>query len=568
MPPMDTDDKYSKSNSESLFGIFVAKRLWTKYKRLLLIFCIVVTVVNIWPRKPNEHSVHDNYQSDSTLKVDKFHPKPAENLETIHDSRESTELDRNAQSETHMPQSNGYEDRDKMEYVKKMMAFSWDNYKKYAWGKDEIKPVSKVGREWYGNYGLASTIIDSLDTLYIMGFTEEFKNSTEYIVSEFDFKKPVSVSVFETTIRCVGGLLSAYELGGDTRLIDKAKELADLLLPSFNSGSGLPYGRINLETGATSNHKWARGSVLAEIGSMQLEFQYLSKLTGDEKYASVSFKALEYVLNAEKPIKGLYPTFIDTNTGKWKNPGIYTVGPLADSFYEYLLKLWLQSGKADTKYRNYWVEAAKSIQEHLVRKTPEGFDYIGSGHVPRVSHDMDHLTCFAGGMFALAGKTIEDENADQWFSLGANLTETCYKMYEKQPHGLSPEKTRITNWMAVIKYYILRPEAVESLFYMWRFTHDEKYRQWGWEIAKSIEQYCRVEGGYSGIHDITKPQIRHNDNQESFYLAETLKYLYLLFADDDLIPLNKYVFNTEAHPFPIVDFHEDPSKGGQLSSSQ
>lgn len=110
----------------------------------------------------------------------------------------------------------------------------------------------------------------------------------------------------------------------------------------------------------------------------------------------------------------------------------------------------------------------------------------------------------------------------------------------------------MNDFSAISKYYILRPEAVESIFYMWRLTHDPKYRKWGMEIAQAIENYCRVEAGYSGIDDVTAAQPHLNDNQESFFLAETLKYLYLLFADDDLIPLEKYVFNTEAHPLSTV----------------
>jgi mannosyl-oligosaccharide alpha-1,2-mannosidase len=121
-------------------------------------------------------------------------------------------------------------------------------------------------------------------------------------------------------------------------------------------------------------------------------------------------------------------------------------------------------------------------------------------------------------------------------------------MYAKQPSGLGAEKTRITDWNPTASYYILRPEVLESIFYMWRITHDPIYRQWGRDIMNAYEKHCRVEGGYTGVNDVRNPGNTRNDSQESFFLAETLKYLYLLFASDDVLPLDEFVFNTEAHP--------------------
>ena len=160
-------------------------------------------------------------------------------------------------------------------------------------------------------------------------------------------------------------------------------------------------------------------------------------------------------------------------------------------------------------------------------------------------------------MYALGAMSKKDGRWREYLELGANLTETCYKMYSRQPRGIGGEKTRISDFHPVIGYYILRPEVVESIFYMWRLTHDPKYRQWGMDIALAIDEHCRVDGGYSGIQDVNSLQFDLNDNQESFFLAETLKYLYLLFTDDNVIPLEQYVFNTEAHPLKTVRYRND-----------
>ncbi|KAF9158116.1 hypothetical protein BGX20_003550 [Mortierella sp. AD010] len=232
--------------------------------------------------------------------------------------------------------------------------------------------------------------------------------------------------------------------------------------------------------------------------------------------------------------------------------------------------------------------AVAGIKKHLVGRTiPNNLLFIGeiSKYTPSsLSPKMDHLVCFLGGTMALAsteGKSLNESFPRSSFSpleeedfrMGEELTETCYEMYRQTETGLAAE---IVYWVrdkhqtigrSALEYtpgsdFIinnrdghnwLRPEAVESLFYMWRFTGDEKYREWGWKIFESIEKYSKVKtGGYSSIHDIRrKDNIRFSDKMETFFLAETLKYLYLLFSPNDFYPLDKYIFNTEAHPLPI-----------------
>jgi mannosyl-oligosaccharide alpha-1,2-mannosidase len=162
------------------------------------------------------------------------------------------------------------------------------------------------------------------------------------------------------------------------------------------------------------------------------------------------------------------------------------------------------------------------------------------------------LSCFAGGMFAIGAMNNKRGTWTEQLHYGAKLTETCYEWYRTSPSGLGGEAVSVIDEKIEKSdgTYLLRPELVESIFYMWRITHDPKYRDWGWEIVKSLDKNCKKEFGYSGFKKLGIS----NNKQESFFLAETLKYLYLLFSEDDVIPLEKYVFNTEAHPISIRGF--------------
>ncbi len=142
------------------------------------------------------------------------------------------------------------------------------------------------------------------------------------------------------------------------------------------------------------------------------------------------------------------------------------------------------------------------------------------------------------------------------------MTATCYQSYNRSSTKLGPESFWFDGGKEAEgknehNFYILRPEVIESYFILWRVTHDPKYRQWGWEAVVALENHCRIpSGGYSGLRNANDPN-SHDDIQQSFFLAETLKYLYLLFSDDRLIALDQWVFNTEAHPLPII-------RGGQI----
>nr|DBA26618.1 TPA: hypothetical protein GDO54_010858 [Pyxicephalus adspersus] len=402
-----------------------------------------------------------------------------------------------------------------------------------------------------------ATIVDSLDTLYIMGMEDEFNEAKEWVEKNLQFNANVEVSVFEVNIRFVGGLLSAYYLSGEEILGTKAIDLGKKLLPAFDTPTGIPWALLNIKSGIGRNWPWASGgsSILAEFGTLHLEFVHLTEISGDPVFKEKVMNIRKVLNRLDKP-QGLYPNYLNPSSGQWGQHHV-SVGGLGDSFYEYLLKAWLMSDKTDEEAKKLYYEAVQSIETHLIRKSSNGLTYIAEWKGGLLEHKMGHLTCFAGGMFALGADGAPNDKTGHHMELAAEIARTCHESYDRTATKLGPEAFRFDGGVEAIatrqneKYYILRPEVIETYLYMWRFTHDPKYRQWGWEAVEALEKFCRVEGGYSGVRDVYATHPSHDDVQQSFFLAETLKYLYLLFSDDDFLPLEHWIFNTEAHPLPI-----------------
>jgi len=251
--------------------------------------------------------------------------------------------------------------------------------------------------------------------------------------------------------------------------------------------------------------------------------------------------------------------FISVESGEFASHEI-TLGARADSLYEYLLKQWLLSGRTDERMRAMYDESVAAIRQHLVIRGGEArcgnctylasWNYKTKVHV----HQMDHLVCFVPGMLALGA---HGDTYDADMELARELMATCYRMYAHSPSGLAPEIADFSHAREVravpsAKHGLLRPETVESLFIMWRLTGDSTYREWGWDIFEAIESRTRVSsGGFSPVRDVTAPKLALSGNMESFFVAETLKYLYMLFSDGTEVPLDEYVLNTEAHPLRI-----------------
>ncbi|PSS04900.1 Mannosyl-oligosaccharide 1,2-alpha-mannosidase [Actinidia chinensis var. chinensis] len=491
--------------------------------------------------------------------------------------------------------------RARQQSVKNAFIHAWSGYKNYAMGHDELMPLSRRGVDGLG--GLGATVVDALDTAMIMGIDEIVSEAGSWI--EMHLPERISqkgqVNLFETTIRVLGGLLSAYHLSGGeqgknlihkgpkpTVYLTNARNLADQLLAAFTSSpTAIPFSDVVLRD--RSAHAAPDGlSSTSEVSTLQLELNYLSSVTGDPKYSKVSMKVLEHMKTLPK-VEGLVPIYISPHSGEFSGENI-RLGSRGDSYYEYLLKVWLQQRDNNVTYlHDMYEEAMKGVRHLLVRKSiPSGLVFVGelpSGPNGVFSPKMDHLVCFLSGTLALGATkgitkkealknnllTFEDlEN----LKLAEDLAKTCFEMYSVTTTGLAPEiayfkmeghseegpdggnKSSKYVHDIIIKpadrHNLLRPETVESLFVLYRITEDPKYREWGWAIFKAFEKHTKVDsGGYSSLDDVTTLPPQRRDKMETFFLGETLKYLYLLFGDNTVIPLDEFVFNTEAHPFPI-----------------
>lgn len=314
--------------------------------------------------------------------------------------------------------------------VRRAMKHAWDGYVEFAWGKDELKPVSKSHQNWL-DIGL--TIVDSLDTLFIMGMKEEFQKARDWVATELSFDKNREVSTFETSIRVLGGLLSAYDLSRDAVFLTKAKDIADRLIKAFApSPVGIPLSQVHLMTGHASLPSWTSGkAILSEVGTLQLEFVYLSKALKTPVYAEKALHVFEVLhrQNVEQKFHGLYPVYVSSQTGHMD--GHVTLGALGDSFYEYLLKMWLLTDKKVPRFREMYDEAATSIAERMVKKTqPNGLWYFAELSSPvgtATQAKMDELACFAGGgMFGYgaSGATFERDRL-----IAAEVTSFCHEMW-------------------------------------------------------------------------------------------------------------------------------------------
>lgn len=468
--------------------------------------------------------------------------------------------------------------------VKESIVHFWNGYKKNAWGGDEIRPLSglNISGKWGG---MGMCMLDTLDTLWIAGLRDEFEagarwaNSLHFVEEgDGDEEKdelhtsayatrlkhqPNTVSFFETTIRGLGGLLSSYALSQEPIFLEKAEDLGKRLINAFPKrwrGPAWPERRVDISN-PTVFHDGVIGN-LAEIGTNVLEYTYLSQATGNQFYKDAADTIMKNVMDVSER-KGTYlapmemnPSALDFGTSS------VSLGAGADSYFEYLLKMYIQSGRKDRRPMLVWKKAMEEMKQGAIRKSRDGFMYIssqvmrtndGSFHPSYTSREMEGLACFVGGMLALGHHLIPpDDREEWWLPYGAEITRTCYEMFHHNPSGLGSETVSFENGTMTPNNaeYNLRPETLESLFYLYRVTGEEKYRDWSWNIMKAINKHLRTKWGYAAAADVQSMPVKLKDSEETFMGAETLKYAYLIHQPTSVIPLDQWVFNTEAHPFP------------------
>ncbi|APA05278.1 hypothetical protein SS1G_09671 [Sclerotinia sclerotiorum 1980 UF-70] len=549
--------------------------------------------------------------------------------------------------------------------VKESFVHSWEGYKAHAWLRDEVSPLSGSWKDTFG--GWAATLVDSLDTLWIMGLKEDFEIAVQSIEQiDFTTTNEKEINVFETTIRYMGGFLAAYDVSGEKYpgLLLKAVEVAELLMSCFDTPNRMPIPRWDWKKYLEGGDQIApRRALVSEPGSLTLEFTRLSQLTGNPKY----YDAVQRISNEFEKSQnstrypGLWPVSVDMQKLRFDEDTIFSLGGMADSLYEYLPKQYMILGgvldQPKKMYENFISVAQEkmffSILNEKNQKIKVSGDIrikgIGESTTPELMPRGQHLTCFTGGMIGIASRIF---NRPSELALAEELTHGCIWAYDSSPNGIAPEIFSVVpclknhdctyskeKWYDVLaeiythpitntkadtekkldgvvedrrlspgftavddRRYILRPEAIESVFIMWRITGDRKYVDAAWRMFRAIERVCRTEIASAAVMDVTvtvsvknhekkekegkdkkgkskdkkeKEQhfaknlgglsaendeddeddedgVQQLDSMESFWLAETLKYFYLCFEEWDVVSLDEWVLNTEAHPLRRV----------------
>ncbi|KAF2116083.1 glycoside hydrolase [Lophiotrema nucula] len=459
---------------------------------------------------------------------------------------------------------------------------SWNAYKEHAWMQDELKPISGGSKTTFGGWG--ATLVDSLDALWMMDLRDDFEEAVD-AVTQIDFRPEGELNMFETTIRYLGGLLSAYDLTDckDGRLLEKAIELGDMIYASFDTPNRMPITRwSSIKAAQAAEQTAARNGIIAEMASFSLEFTRLSQLTGDMRYYD-AVKRVTSVLSEQQnrtKLPGLWPVGIDVKTPNLMKDNYFSLGAMSDSAYEYLGKTYqLLRGAGDAiQYKKMYERAMDAVVQHLLFRpmTPDNADILvptqaraNSPATVKQDHTLQHLVCFVGGMFALGGRLFQNSTH---VDIGRKVTDACVWAYGNAPNGIMPENLEMTPCPSLsgCKYikpanerhpgflsvsdarYNLRPEAIESVFYMYRITGDTSYQDVAWEMFQAIDSQTRTPYANAALKDVMRDDGVKEDSMESFWLAETLKYFYLVFSEPGVLSLDEWVFNTEAHPFRLV----------------
>lgn len=415
--------------------------------------------------------------------------------------------------------------------IKDGLQHAWKGYKQYAWGADDLKPLTKEPKVWY-RQSLLMTPVDAFDTFVLLGLKEEAAQAKELILQKLDFDVDQDVQVFEITIRILAGLLAAYEMDGDKKFLQLADDLGKRLMPCFNTPTGMPYRYVNLKTGAIKDSI----NNPAEIGTLMLEFGKLSKLTGKKNYFHAAKLAFLSVYNSRSEID-LVGEQINVNNGKWVSTQSHVSGYI-DSYYEYLYKSWKLFG--DPAFKDAWEISVRAIKKYLIRKQNNGWfsTHVDMNTGLEIASTYGALDAFIAGLFAYSGdaKTARE------------MQRANYYMWTR--FNIEPEEFNFRTDSILSAYYVLRPENLESCFYLYRFTRDPQYLFMAKRMTNDILTHCRTEAGFASLKNVST--FEQTNSMHSFLLAETFKYAYLIFAPDNLLNLDRVVLTTEAHLFKIV----------------
>jgi len=413
---------------------------------------------------------------------------------------------------------------------------SWAAYKKYAWGHDVLKPISKSYVDWYSQ-PLYISPIDAYSTLYLMGLTNEAREIENYVVDSLDFDKDIKAKIFEVNIRILGGLLSMYELSGNEKVLDKAVDFADRMLPAFDTKTGIPKYWVNLKTGMASGDTVN----VAEAASYTFEMGILSYYTKDPRYYNAGKKATIAIYERRSEI-GLIGDIIDVETGEWVSTQSHICAGV-DSYYEYLFKSYKLFG--DDELGEIWQNSIDKVNNYL----PEMYDgnlWYGRVDMNTGEHVSSVITlydAFFPAILSLSGDT----------SRAIDVQKSWNWLWNK--YGLEPMVYDYKTGNPNYPVYDLNPEIIESAYYLYNITGDSKYLEMNTNYWESIKKYCSTDIAFASVENVET--MKQKDYMPTFFFAETLKYFYLTFYQKNDYPFEDYLFNTEAHPFKRDNFKDD-----------
>ncbi|MCJ1452860.1 hypothetical protein MMC28_003205 [Mycoblastus sanguinarius] len=494
---------------------------------------------------------------------------------------------------------------ERLEAVKSSFEHSWQGYKKHAWMADELSPMDGKSAQSFG--GWAATLVDTLDTLWIMGMKDDFDEAVNAVKDlDFNSTEEQTLNVFETTIRYLGGFLGAYDLtnGAYPVLLQKATEVGDLLYCAFDTPNRMPVTRWKWREALEGAKQTAgEATLIAEIGSLTLEFTRLSQLTGDLKY----FDAVQRIMDefdsmqSFTKLPGLWPVVMNAKNVTFEDTG-FTLGGMADSLYEYMPKQHMLLGGRTEQMEKMYKYSITAAMNHIFFQpmVPDNKDILISGAATVGENSKDikseprgqHLGCYTGGMVGIGAKLFDQP---EQMNMARKLVDGCIWAYDHMPSGIMPEvfnmvacemnadclwdekkwhqgvieaaKNRqkgpdepefandqeLLNYTLALRHltpgftdiwdprYLLRPEAIESVFIHYRLTGDSDLPEAAWRMFQAIEKHTKTEYGNAALMDVRMEKTNQFNKMESFWLAETLKYFYLIFSEPKVVSLDDYV---------------------------
>jgi mannosyl-oligosaccharide alpha-1,2-mannosidase len=415
------------------------------------------------------------------------------------------------------------------EDVRREMRWAWHQYREHAWGKDQIKPISGGSESFpLKNHHLGLSLIEALDTLWVMGLEDEFKDGVDWVKRNLDFDVDGEVSVFETSIRIVGGLLSAWYACRDPALLAKARDCADRLLPSFAASPlGIPHRFVNLRTGALRGQE----TNPAETGTFIPEFGFLSRATGDDRYRAAAKRALVSMYERRSKI-GLLADAMDCMTGEWKSRRA-SIGPPSDSYYEYLWDGWDLLGDRDC------LSMYRTCTAAILKYQPQ----VTGGHLwfvdvdfetgKRINWEQDELSSFYGGLLAQGGEA----------HLGAAYTRSWASVQDR--FGVLPEEYDAASGKVLSPTNSLRPELADAALNLWLLDRREEWRVIARDHYLAMKRWNKARYGYATLADVAADPKLKSDHCPGYWWAEQMKYYYLIFSDTPRANYNRLYLTTE-----------------------